>query len=105
MLSSYAVLTALWFGKKRREKFMCFVNNTVYGGLLTQVQLRLPEKIVEEIDRWVAEGRFKSRSDAIKTIISIYEEREKTREFYKMLVKRSEEAKKHPETLIPLEEL
>jgi len=64
----------------------------------------LPEKTLEEIDKWVAEGRFKSRSDAIKTIISIYEEREKTRKFFKMLVKRSEEAKKHPEALIPLEE-
>ena len=72
---------------------------------MTQVQLRLPEKMVKEIDRWVAEGRFKSRSDAIKTILSIYREREKTREFYRMLLKRSEEAKKHPETLIPLEEL
>jgi len=72
---------------------------------LSQVQLRLPQKVIEEIDRWVAEGRFKSRSDAIRTIISFYEEREKTREFFKMLVKRSEEAKKHPEALVPLEEL
>jgi len=72
---------------------------------MTQVQLRLPEKVLDEIDRWVAEGRFKSRSDAIRTIISFYEEREKTREFFKMLVKRSEEAKKHSEALIPLEEL
>jgi len=72
---------------------------------LAQVQLRLPRKMLEEIDRWVAEGQFKSRSDAIKTIISFYEEREKTREFFMMLVKRSEEAKKHPEALIPLEEL
>jgi Arc/MetJ-type ribon-helix-helix transcriptional regulator len=70
-----------------------------------QVQLRLPEKTLDEIDRWVAEGRFKSRSDAIKSIISFYEEREKTREFYQMLVKRSEEAKKHPEKLIPLEDV
>jgi Arc/MetJ-type ribon-helix-helix transcriptional regulator len=70
-----------------------------------QVQLRLPEKTLDEIDRWVAEGRFKSRSDAIKSIISFYEEREKTREFYQMLVKRSEEAKKHPERLIPLEDV
>jgi len=73
--------------------------------LLAQVQLRLSQKMLEEIDRWVAKGRFKSRSDAIKTIISFYEEREKTREFFKMLVKRSEEAKKHPKALIPLEEL
>ena len=72
---------------------------------MTQVQLRLSEKTLEEIDRWVAEGRFKSRSDAIKSIISLYEEREKTREFYKLLLKRSEEAKKHPETLIPLEDV
>jgi len=61
--------------------------------------------MLEEIDKWVAEGRFKSRSDAIKTILSLYQEREKTREFYKMLLKRSEEAKRHPEALIPLEEL
>jgi Arc/MetJ-type ribon-helix-helix transcriptional regulator len=71
----------------------------------TQVQLRLPEKTLEEIDRWVAEGRFKSRSDAIKSIINLYEEREKTREFYQLLVKRSEEAKKHPEKLVSIEEL
>jgi Arc/MetJ-type ribon-helix-helix transcriptional regulator len=71
---------------------------------VAQVQLRLPEKVLEEIDRWVAEGRFKSRSDAIKSIISFYEERERTREFFRMLVKRSEEARKHPEVLISLEE-
>ncbi|RLI41514.1 hypothetical protein DRO59_06750 [Candidatus Bathyarchaeota archaeon] len=72
---------------------------------MVQVQLRLPPKMLEEIDKWVVEGRFKSRSDAIKTILSLYQEREKTREFYKMLLKRSEEAKRHPEALIPLEEL
>ena len=86
------------------ERFKCLVNSIVYGDLMTQVQLRLSQKTLEEIDRWVAEGRFKSRSDAIKTIISLYEEREKTREFFRMLVTRSEEAKKHPEALIPLEE-
>jgi len=88
-----------------RETFKCFVNSIVYGDLVTQVQLRLSQKTLEEIDKWVAEGRFKSRSDAIKTIISLYEEREKTREFFKMLVSRSKEAKKHAEVLIPLEEL
>ena len=72
---------------------------------MTQVQLRLSEKTLEEIDRWVAEGKFKSRSDAIKSIISLYEEREKTREFYQMLVKRSEEARKHPERLVRLEDV
>lgn len=72
---------------------------------LSQVQLRLPQKMIEEIDGWVAEGRFKSRSDAIKSIISFYEEREKTCSFFNMLVRRSEEAKEHPESLVPLEEL
>jgi Arc/MetJ-type ribon-helix-helix transcriptional regulator len=71
---------------------------------MTQVQLRLPEKTIEQIDCWVAEGKFKSRSDAIKTIISLYEERENTRKFYELLNKRSEETKNHPEKLVPLEE-
>ena len=71
---------------------------------MAQVQLRLPEKMLEEIDRWVAEGRFKSRSDAIKSIISFYEERERTRKFFRMLMRRSEEARKHPEALVSLEE-
>ena len=75
---------------------------TVY--LMTQVQIRLPEKIVKEIDRWVAEKGFKSRSDAIRAIISFYEEREETRKFFKMLVSRSQEARNHPEILIPLDE-
>ena len=71
---------------------------------MTQVQVRMPDKLVEEVDRWVAEGRFKSRSDAVKTILSLYEERERTREFYKMLIERSKEAKEKPEILVPLEE-
>jgi Arc/MetJ-type ribon-helix-helix transcriptional regulator len=72
---------------------------------LAQVQLRLPQKTIEEIDNWVAEGRFKNRSDAIKSIISYYQEREKTCSFFNLLLKRSEEAKQHPESLIPIEEL
>ena len=72
---------------------------------MKQVQVRMPEKLVREIDRWVAEGRFKSRSDTIKTIVVMYEERERTREFYKMLVERSREAREKPEILVPLEEI
>ena len=72
---------------------------------LAQVQLRLPQKTIEEIDKWVAEGRFKNRSDAIKSIITYYEEREKTISFFNMLMKRSEQAKQHPESLVKLEEL
>ena len=72
---------------------------------MVQVQVRIPEKLVEEIDRWVAEGRFRSRSDAIKTIIALYSERERTRRFYKMLVERSREAKEKPEVLVKLEDI
>jgi len=71
---------------------------------MAQVQLRLPEKTLQQIDQWVSEGKFKSRSDAIKTIISLYEEKEKTRQFYEMLHKRSQEAKEHPEKLVPIED-
>jgi len=72
--------------------------------IMIRIRLELPEKIVERIDRWVKEGRFKDRSEAIRTIIAIYEEREKTREFYEMLIKRSREAQKKPEILVPFEE-
>jgi len=71
---------------------------------MTQVQLRLPEELLEEIDGWVKSGRFRSRSDAIKSMIEIYNEREKTREFIKMLDDRSREAEASPEKLVPLEE-
>jgi len=70
-----------------------------------QVQVRVPKKVVQEIDRWITEGRFASRSEAIKTVLTIYREREKTREFYRTLLKRSEQAKKKPESLIPLDEI
>lgn len=70
---------------------------------MVQVQLRVPEKMVKEIDNWVDSGRFKSRSDAIKTIIELYEEREKTRKFYKVLSERSRESKENPEKLVNFE--
>lgn len=73
--------------------------------MLSQVQLRLSQKTIEELDKWIADGRFKNRSDAIRSILSFYQEREKTREFYKMLNQRSKESKEQPETLILLEEL
>lgn len=71
--------------------------------IMTQVQVRVPERLLETLDRWIEEGRFKSRSDAIRVILSQYEERERTREFYQMLSRRSREAREHPEELIPLE--
>ena len=70
-----------------------------------QVQVRVPKKVVQEIDRWIAEGRFANRSEAVKTVLSLYEERERIREFYGKLLNRSEEAKKRHNSLIPLEEI
>jgi len=72
---------------------------------MAQVQVRMPEKLLKEIDRWVAEGRFASRSDAIRTIVAMHEERERTRKFYEMLVERSKEAKEKPQTLLTLDEV
>ena len=71
----------------------------------TQVQVRIPDDLVKELDRSIAEGRFSSRSEAVKTIVTLYKERERTRKFYEMLSKRSEDARRHPERLIPLEEV
>ncbi len=70
---------------------------------MIQVQVRVPEKLIEMLDAWITEGRFTSRSDAIRTIVGYYEERERTRKFYEMLSDRSREAREHPEDLIPLE--
>jgi len=70
-----------------------------------QVQVRLPEELAKQIDKWIQEGKFVNRSDAIKAIVSLYSEREKTREFYAMLERRSREAREKPEKLIPLEKL
>jgi len=75
------------------------------GDFMVQVQLRMPEENVKEIDQWVKQGKFKSRSDAVKTIIALYEDKMKTMEFMKMLMKRSKEAKEKPEMLISLDDI
>ena len=72
---------------------------------MISVQVRMPESIVANIDKWIREGVFKSRSDAVKTILAFYEEREKTRRFYETLMKSSKEAKEKPDMLIPLDDL
>ena len=69
-----------------------------------QVQVRIPKELVQEIDNWVKQGRFASRSEAIKTIVALYEEKQRTRKFYEMLLERSKEAREKPEILLPLEE-
>lgn len=71
----------------------------------TQVQVRIPEELVKELDRWISEGKFASRSEAVKTIIALYNERERTRKFYQGLLKQSDEARMNPESLIPLDDI
>ena len=65
----------------------------------------IDERVVCLCGWWERERRFANRSEAIKTVLTLYEEREKTREFYRALLKRSEEAKKKPNSLIRLEEI
>ena len=72
---------------------------------MPQVQLRIPEEAIKEIDGWVEEGKFRSRSDAVKTILAIYQERQRTMEFFKMLMGRSEESKKNPKIMVRLADL
>ncbi len=71
----------------------------------TQVQVRIPREMVREIDKWVEAGRFASRSEAVKTIVALYNERERTRTFYQMLSNRSREARRNPANLLPLKEV
>ena len=72
---------------------------------MIQVQVRVPENLLATLDQWIEKGKFKSRSDAIRIVLSQYEERERTREFFTLLTERSREAKEHPEYLIPLEQM
>ncbi len=50
-------------------------------------------------------GRFASRSDAIKTMVRFYEERERTAQFLEMLDKRSREARLKPDELLSIEDI
>jgi Arc/MetJ-type ribon-helix-helix transcriptional regulator len=71
----------------------------------TPVQVRIPREMVKDLDRWVQEGRVANRSEAVKTIVALYNERERVRNFYQILANRSREAKENPDDLLPLEGL
>ena len=90
------------------ESFINEVNSNVYSGIMSdqvQVQLRVPKKMVKEIDSLIKKGHYKGRSDAIRAMISAYQEREKTRAFLSMLNEASKEAEKHPKRMIKLRDL
>jgi Arc/MetJ-type ribon-helix-helix transcriptional regulator len=65
----------------------------------------MPDEAVEKIDKMVDQGVFKNRSDAIKSMIEYYQEREKTMNFLKMIVDRSKEAGEKPEILISIDDV
>jgi len=54
----------------------------------TPVQVRIPREMVKGLDRWVEEGRFANRSEAVKTIVALYNERERVRDFYEARMSR-----------------
>ena len=56
------------------------------------VQLRIPKQSIQHIDAQVKAGRFKSRSDAIKHMVTVFEEKEKIQQFLQLLLARSNEA-------------
>ena len=66
---------------------------------MVQVQVRMPKGMVKNIDQWIEAGRFSSRSEAIKMIVTLFQEREETKAFYDMLVERSKEARATPEIM------
>lgn len=73
---------------------------------MLQVQLRLSQNIVDNLDDMISKGLFKSRSDAIRSILLKYEEIEKTRHFYTELICRSKESKnKNKNNLVDFEDL
>lgn len=69
------------------------------------IQLRVPRSTVKTIDGLIHEGRFKSRSDAIKSMIYAFEEKERTRKFLEIIAQRSQEARENPKKLISLRDL
>ena len=52
---------------------------------MKQIQVRVPDELIGQIDGWVNE------------------EREKTRDFYSMIIEREREVEEHPDILVPLE--
>ena len=72
---------------------------------MVQVQLRVSDATADFLDMLVKQGRFSSRSEAVKTMITIYEERNKTREFYEELKRRAKEMDKHPERAVDFEDI
>ncbi len=66
---------------------------------MVQVQVRMPKAMADHIDRWIVEGRFSSRSEAIRMAMALFQEKEKAQVFCNMLIERSKEAKEQPEIM------
>ncbi len=46
-------------------------------GVLTKIRIRLPRSLLEKVDEWIEAGKFRNRSDAIRTLLALYFYREK----------------------------
>ncbi len=96
------------------------MNKPQYAWLQVSIEAdaELAEAVAEVLRRYVETGvviestQVEEKADGqgmvtgplrVSAYIPADEELEKTREFYKLLAKRSEEAKEHPEILVPLE--
>jgi len=55
------------------------------------VPVSLPEKLVEELDRLVEEGRFGSRSEALRHGARLVTEREATKRLHELTQERTKE--------------
>jgi len=55
------------------------------------VPVSLPEKLVEELDRLVEEGRFGSRSEALRHGARLVTEREATKRLHELTQERAKE--------------
>ena len=53
----------------------------------TRVVISLDEQLLRELDRWVAEGEFPSRSRAVQTALTVLKERRTDRAFLEELAK------------------
>ena len=58
------------FSSKRIQS----VNGIVY---VVQAQVRIPEELLEKIDEWIEESKYNSRSEAIKYVLMLHEEKER----------------------------
>ena len=77
-------------------------NAVWYTGCMTQVIARVPDELVDEIDRLVSSGAFESRSDVVREALAQLVDRHRRAEIGRQIV---EGYKRIPQTDEEMEEL